>query len=205
MNGATIVCGFTLIELMVVPIMDMSMNASGNVFARTRMPHKSYVTGFTLMELMIVVAIIGILASMAVPVYQGYTIRAQVSEGVNMAAAAKSPILSAFLDTGNAPANRAAAGLSPSPTDTKGSYVSSLDIVNGTLVVTFGEQASARIDGLTVTLTPYETAEFGIVWRCGNAPVPAGLSPLGTLSGGTAAVYIAPTVPAQYMPSSCRP
>jgi hypothetical protein len=112
--------------------------------------------------------------------------------------------MSAFLNSGDAPANREAAGLSSNAGDTRGSYVSSLAIDDGVLVVTFGEQASAAIAGLTITITPYETVESGIVWRCGDAPAPDGLNPLGTAGGGNAASYIAPTVPAQYMPTSCR-
>jgi type IV pilus assembly protein PilA len=159
--------------------------------------------GFTLIELMIVVAIIGVLASMAIPAYQTYVIRAQVSEGINLATALKPPVLTYFLDTGEAPATRAAAGVAPNATDASGAYVSSIDVTNGVLVVTYGNSASAAITGLTLTMTPYQTPESGIVWRCGAAIAPAGLNPLGTGSTNPA-VYIAPTVPPQYLPKACQ-
>ncbi len=155
--------------------------------------------GFTLIELMIVIAIIGILASLAVSAYQTYTVRAQVSEGLNFAAGAKAPIVDAYTNGGVAPANRAASGMSPLATDSRGSYVASVDIVDGRIDITFGGPlAHQDIVGETLSLTPYETAGNTVVWRCGNAPAPAGVP----LNGG--APHVAPTLDIRYLPASCR-
>jgi len=165
--------------------------------------------GFTLIELMIVVAIIGILASVAMGAYQTYTIRAQVAEGMMLVVNAKTPVVDAYLNNGEAPLNRDEAGMSPDATDTQGNYVASVDVANGRLGVTFGNKANANIAAETLYLTPYETPAGAVVWRCGAQPQPTGsggvLQPMGTSGGGNASAYVATTIEERYLPSTCRP
>jgi type IV pilus assembly protein PilA len=158
--------------------------------------------GFTLIELMIVIAIIGILASLAVSAYQTYTVRAQVSEGINMAVGAKAPVVDAFNMDGEPPAGRVEAGMSVQPTDTRGKYVASVNIIDGRVDVVFGNDAHAEIFGRTISFTPYTSAGGSIIWRCGAAPIPAGAAPL--TGNGVTSAHQAPTVDPRYLTSPCR-
>ena len=165
---------------------------------------KTLQKGFTLIELMIVVAIIGILAAVALPAYQDYTIRSQASEGLTLMAAAKTAVSETFANTGTAPANREAAGMTAAATDTAGNYVSQVEIDDGVITATYSstapQRANSAIDGLTLTMVPYLSADNSIAWKC--RAVGSTASPTATiLTGATNAVG---TLPAKYAPAECR-
>tara|TARA_R110002096_G_scaffold116164_2_gene251732 strand:+ start:32578 stop:33093 length:516 start_codon:yes stop_codon:yes gene_type:complete len=160
--------------------------------------------GFTLIELMIVIAIIGILASLAVSTYQTYTVRAQVGEALNLASNAKLAVVDSYNLTGAPPATRADAGLSAAATDTQGTYVSQVNIVDGRIDVTLGNAVHADVFGNVISYTPYLLPSGGIIWRCGAEAAPGGGAVLLTDGGVNSASYIASTLPERYMPVSCR-
>src|SRR5688572_10347294 len=115
---------------------------------------KSVQKGFTLIELMIVVAIIGILAAIAIPAYQDYTIRAQVTEGLNLAGAVKAGVAESFAQRGSWPANNVEAGLDATATNISGKYVDSIAVANGVITITYGKQANSSILTKTLIITP---------------------------------------------------
>lgn len=126
------------------------------------MQTKISTNGFTLVELLIDVAIIGILALVAMPAYQNYLIRSQITEGINLAQAAKTSIADTFIVKGAAPIDRESVGMSPDATDTQGRYVASVDVRDGVVTITYGNESSATIEDLSLSLTPYETDTLNI-------------------------------------------
>lgn len=121
--------------------------------------------GFTLIELMIVVAIIGILAAIAIPAYQDYTIRAQVSEGLNLSGGAKAAVTEYFQDRGTMPTDNTLAGLALAA-EIQGKYVSQVNVASGTISVTYGNSAHAIITGAQLDLAPDTSSAGSVQWTC---------------------------------------
>lgn len=126
--------------------------------------------GFTLIELMIVVAIIGILAAIAIPAYQDYTIRAQVSEGLNLSGGAKAAVTEFFQDRGTLPADNLTAGLADAA-DIQGKYVGQVAVAAGIITVTYGNDAHTTINDQTITLSPDTTEPGSVQWDCASGGV----------------------------------
>ena len=141
--------------------------------------------GFTLIELMIVVAIIGILAAIAIPAYQNYTIRAQVSEGMSLAGGVQTAMSEYYTNTGTWPTNDQ--GGIPAATSITGNYVSKVTVSGGKISIAYGQtKANTAIQSDILTFSAIATSTSGsIQWICGSS------------TAGT-------NIPKQYLPSSCQ-
>jgi len=117
---------------------------------------------------MIVVAIIGILAAIAIPAYQDYTIRAQVSEGLNLSGGAKAAVTEYYQDRGSLPLNNSVSGLEQN-TEIQGKYVDQVTVTNGVIDVRYGNSAHTVISADSIQLTPSTLLGVGSVqWTCAS-------------------------------------
>jgi type IV pilus assembly protein PilA len=151
---------------------------------------KSMQKGFTLIELMIVVAIIAILAAIAIPAYQDYLIRSQVTEGASLADAAQTAVAEYYSNHGTFPTGNGGAGIA-TPKSIQGKYVATVTVVaaTGQVEAAFSDAApqvaNSNINGKILSFSP-QTAGGSIVWHCAND----GVNPT--------------SVPDKYLPASCR-
>ena len=150
--------------------------------------------GFTLIELMIVIAIIGILAAIAIPAYQDYTVRSKVSEGLNLAGAAKLAVAETYDSEGRFMSQDNASYGLPQPGSINGTYVSTVEITDGsgTITITYrdsGLGGNPPADSKQINLDP-DPRQGSMQWVCDGT--------------GSAADLGANAMPAKYLPSVCR-
>lgn len=138
---------------------------------------------------------IGILAGISIPAYHDYTIRARVTEGLNLAAPLKAPVAEYFAATGKWPRDLRELEFDTAP---RGRYVTFAALNHGTVVIRYSRAAGARLARGQLTLRPTVSPQGGVLWSCGYAE-DHGVDP----PGGPASAH-ATTLPARYLPASCR-
>ncbi|HEZ4070951.1 TPA: pilin [Neisseria meningitidis] len=158
--------------------------------------------GFTLIELMIVIAIVGILAAVALPAYQDYTARAQVSEAILLAEGQKSAVTEYYLNHGKWPGNNTSAGVATS-SEIKGKYVEKVEVANGVITAEMKSSGvNKEIQGKKLSLWA-KRQDGSVKWFCGQ--------PVARTANNTAndevtadAAANGKKIDTKHLPSTCR-
>lgn len=157
-------------------------------------------SGFTLVELMIVLAIVGILAAIAIPSYQSFVLRSEITEAFRLANTLRIDVAEYQANTGQWPQSVKSLGLTQNKV---GNRVVDLGIDNGTIVATFGGSAAPRLNGKTLILRPgLLVAEDSqqVIWQCGNER----LEKKGIKVDFAGSADVASSIEAELLPAECR-
>lgn len=153
--------------------------------------------GFTWIELLLVLAALGALALMAIPAMQDTIIKKQVKDGMSLATLAESGVQMAYSIGGAMPEDNKAAGI-PDHTQIVSQLVKDVNVSNGTVTLTFGNNAHKAIEGKTLTLRPAIVPDQSVVpiaWLCHDVAVPSGMQVQGEDKTN---------IPYNYLPVECR-
>lgn len=148
----------------------------------------------------VMITVIGILAAIAIPAYQNYTIRAQVADGINLAEGFKT-LSAKSISRGIDPAqiNSGADSSTFGDLPRSGQYEESIEVVHGNVLITYGGKANPKIQGKKLLVFLQTNAQGNLLWVCGR-----GISPSGVNTDDVAQLRTVTDVPAQYLPASCH-